>query len=73
MNKDLRLNMFMMMKHLGDVMDGDATLNILELWQWMDEVLHVGDDFEAEEELEEERDECICIPDEPNLNCESCF
>jgi len=25
-----------------------------------------------EEELEEE-DPCICIPDEPNLMCESCF
>lgn len=24
-------------------------------------------------EEEEEEDPCICIPDEPNLNCESCF
>ena len=46
MNKDLRLNMFMMMKHLGEVMDGEASLNILELWQWMDEVLHNEDDEE---------------------------
>ena len=21
----------------------------------------------------EDEDPCICIPDEPNLNCESCF
>jgi len=62
MNKDLRLNLFMMMKHLGDVMDGDATLNILELWQWMDEVLHVEDD-----------DPCICKEDFTDVNCRSCF
>ena len=46
MNRDLRLNMYMMMEHLGKVMDGEASLNILELWQWMDEVLHVGDEEE---------------------------
>jgi len=40
MNKDLRLNLYMMKEHLGQVMDGEASLNILELWQWMDEVLH---------------------------------
>jgi len=26
-----------------------------------------------EEELEEDEDPCICIPDEPNPMCESCF
>jgi len=26
-----------------------------------------------DEELEEEEDPCICIPDEPNPLCESCF
>jgi hypothetical protein len=36
----------MMKEHLGQVMDGEASLNILELWQWMDEVLHQEDDEE---------------------------
>jgi len=26
-----------------------------------------------EEELEEDEDPCICIPDEPNTNCPSCY
>lgn len=46
MNRDLRLNLYMMKEHLGQVMDGEASLNILELWQWMDEVLHQEDDEE---------------------------
>ncbi len=46
MNRDLRLNLYMMKEHLGHVMDGEASLNILELWQWMDEVLHYEDDEE---------------------------
>lgn len=41
MNRDLRLNLYMMKEHLGKVMDGEASLNILELWKWMDEVLHL--------------------------------
>ncbi len=44
MNRDLRLNLYMMKEHLGKVMDGEASLNILELWKWMDEVLHQEED-----------------------------
>tara|TARA_R110000796_G_scaffold30082_2_gene80624 strand:- start:317 stop:559 length:243 start_codon:yes stop_codon:yes gene_type:complete len=29
--------------------------------------------YEEWEESDEEIDPCICIPDEPNLACESCF
>jgi hypothetical protein len=28
---------------------------------------------EIDEMLEEEEEHCICIPDEPNPMCESCF
>ena len=28
---------------------------------------------DCEEELAEEEDPCICIPDEPNTNCPSCY
>lgn len=39
-NHDIRFHLYMMWNHLGEVMDGDANLDILELWHWMNDVLH---------------------------------
>ena len=37
---NIRYQMYMMMEHLGSVMDGEATFDMLELWNWMNDVLH---------------------------------
>jgi hypothetical protein len=42
-----------------------------DLLEWAHEELRRR--MDEEEELEEEEDPCICIPDEPNTNCPSCY
>jgi len=31
--------MTLMQQHIGEVIDGEATLNLNELWEWMNECL----------------------------------
>ena len=35
-----RIVIYMMKEHIGDVMDGNTELDLLELWKWMDMLLH---------------------------------
>ena len=38
--KDMRYHLYLMKEHIGNVLDGEAELDLNGLWSWMDQVLH---------------------------------